>query len=157
MSVLRDRNLSGFLVQRVIYVLTTAGQRRLHPSRMQMHRRLSGIFATLALAQFSLGGIVTRYSPHEVSSCSASAQHKHFQGQLTQVPVMHELAGSGDVPACDHSPQGICTGMLSCIPAIASAASTHSSGVIRPGQARERILGLIPGPSPTPEPPPPRL
>lgn len=160
-SILSGRNLSGFLVQRVIDVLTTPGQRRLHPSRVQMHRRLSGIFATLALAQLSFGGIVARYSAHEVSSCSASAQqklvHGPMHGQLTDVRVMRDIAGLGGTPACDHSAQGTCAGMLSCTPAIASDGSTHSAAVIRPAQVQQRILGLIPGPSPTPEPPPPRL
>ena len=126
-----------------------------------MHRQLSGIFAALALAQLSLGGIVARHAGCEVSSYSSPGQHKHahgpMHGQRTDTRIMQEIAGLGGTPACDHSAQGTCAGMLSCTPAIASDGSTHSAAVIRPAQVQQRILRLTPGPSPIPETPPPRL
>ena len=161
MSDLRGCNLSGFLGQKVIYAPTTAGRRNSHPSGVHMHRRLSGIFAALALAQLSLGGIVARHAGCEVSSYSSPGQVKHahgpMHGQRTDTRVMQEIAGLGDAPACDHSIQGACAGMASCTLALACVGSANFSAVLRTGQARQRVLGLTPGPSRAPEPPPPRI
>lgn len=126
-----------------------------------MHRRLSGIFAALALAQLSFGGIVARHAGCEVSSYSSPGQHKHahgpMHGQRTDARVMHEVAGLGDAPACDHSIQGACAGMASCTLALACLGSAHFSAVLRPGQAPRCVMGSTPGPGRAPEPPPPRI
>jgi len=126
-----------------------------------MHRRLTGIFAALALAQLSLGGIVARHAGCEVSSYSSPGQDKQAHGpmhdQRNDTRVMQEIAGLGDAQACDHSIQGACAGMASCTLALACVGSAHFSAVLRPGQAPQRLMELTPGPGRAPEPPPPRI
>lgn len=126
-----------------------------------MRRRLTGIFAALALAQLTLGGIVVRHAGCEVSSYSSPGQDKHahgpLHGQRNDTRVMQEIAGLGDAPACDHSIQGACAGMASCTLALACVGSAHFSAVLRPGQAPQSLMGLTPGPGRAPEPPPPRI
>ena len=160
-SDLRGSNLSGFLGQRVIYVPTTAGRRKSHLSGVRMHRRLSGIFAALALAQLSLGGIVAHHAGCEVSSYRSPGQHQHaigpMDGQRTDARVVHQAADAGDAPACDHSIQGACAGMASCTLTLACVGSARFSAVLRPGQAPQGVIGLTPGLGRAPEPPPPRI
>lgn len=153
--------LSGFLVQEVRQRLTLAGRSQSHLSGVQMRRRLTAIFATLALAQLSLGGAVAFCPSHRVSSHDMSAQREHSPAgpgchsansrANANVPTNH------GTPSCDPSAQGACVGMTSCAAVIAFARPEHFAAGLRPDQTLPRVLDLLPGRNLAPEPPPPRI
>ena len=125
----------------------TAGRSKSHPSGVHVHRRLSGIFAAVALAQLSLGGVVARHAGCEVSSYSSSGQHEHANGpmdaQRADPRVMHEIAGLGDAPACDHSAQETCAGMASCTVALACVGSARFLVALRASRMNAALQSVM--------------
>ena len=123
-------------------------------------RRVSAIFAALALAQLSLGGAVAFCPSHRLSSHDTPAQHEHTPAGMRchtgDSRANANVPANSGTPSCDHSAQGACVGMTSCTAAIAPAESEHFAAGLRPDQARPRVLDLLPGPTLAPEPPPPR-
>jgi hypothetical protein len=156
----RSCRLSGFLVQRIRQGLTPARRCQSHSSGVQMHRRLSAIFAALALAQFSLGGAAAFCPSHRPSSHDTQAQGEHSPAGIRchtgDSRANVNVPTHSDAPSCDPSAQGDCVGMTSCAAVIASARSEDFAAGLRPDQTRPRVLDLIPGPNLSPEPPPPR-
>jgi hypothetical protein len=126
-----------------------------------MHRRLSAIFAALALAQLSLGGALASCQSHRLSSHDTQAQREHSPAGMSchtgDSRANANVSTNGGAPSCDPSAQGACVGMTSCAAVIASARSEHFAAGLRPDQTRPRVLDLLPGPNLSPEPPPPRI
>ena len=155
-----NSGLSGFLGQKFTYVATTRGRRQLYLWSAQMRRRWSGVFAALALAQFSLGGAVPRCPAPQMSSRGTSAQHAHAArtpvGERADGRVAHDVTNHGGAPTCDHAVPGACMGMTcGTVMAFVESSSLFPAG--HPHHVRPRVLELSPGPSPAPEPPPPRI
>jgi hypothetical protein len=126
-----------------------------------MRRRLSAIFAALALAQLSLGGAVARCPSHPLSSHDTQAQREHSPAGMrchtAETRANANVPTHGGTPSCDPSGQGACVGATSCTAAIASAKSEQFAAVLRADQIRPRVLDLLPGRNRAPEPPPPRI
>jgi hypothetical protein len=125
-----------------------------------MRRRLSAIFAALALAQLSLGGAAARCPSQRLSSHDTQTHGEHSPAGVrchtAETRAHANVPTHGGTPSCDPSAQGGCVGMTSCATAIASAKSEQFAAVLRADQIRPRVLDLLPGRNRAPEPPPPR-
>jgi hypothetical protein len=126
-----------------------------------MRRRLSAIFAALALAQLSLGGAVARCPSHRLSSQDTQVQREHSPSGMrchtAETRANANIPTQGGTPSCDPLAQGACVGMTSCTAAIACTKSDQFAAVLQADQIRPRVLDLLPGRDRAPEPPPPRI
>jgi hypothetical protein len=126
-----------------------------------MRRRLSAIFAALALIQLSLGGAIARCPSHPVSAHDTQVQREHSPAGMrchtAETRAKANVPTQGGAPSCDTLAQGACVGMTSCTAAIASAKSDQFAADLRADRIRPCVLDLLPGRDRAPEPPPPRI
>lgn len=126
-----------------------------------MRRRLSAMFAALALVQFSLGGAVARCPSHPVSAYDTQVQGEHSPAGMrchtAETRANLNVPTQGGTPSCDPMAQGACVGMTTCTAAIASAKSGQFAAVLQRDRVRPLVLDLLPGRDRAPEPPPPRI
>ena len=126
-----------------------------------MRRRLSAILATLAVAQFSLGGTVAGCQLHAQTADNAASGSQHSgTGVNCHAPAGRATSNivlNAGMPSCDYPGSGGCVGMISCAGQIAPIESQQLAAVLRADRASQSVLGLTPRPNRAPEPPPPRI
>jgi hypothetical protein len=130
---------------------------QLHPFTMQLRRFVSGIFACLALAQLSLGSVVTRCPAPHAKLHVAMTAHTHEAHHANGPAATDAEQQSGDHgTSCGQMAQSECARMLSCSVTMDSPVPTTLTALQHDDLIVSRHLGAPLALVRAPEPPPPR-
>ena len=151
---------SGFSLQEIRQGLTLGGLRWLHRWRVQIRRRLSGIFIALALARVPTAPAMPNCSLESPQMDEATLRAAAMPGAMDRHTsargVISTVAPEDPNGSCDPTASTMCAGMTSCTGLIVVAQSRKFAGDLRTEKPRETAGTLNPGRGSAPEPPPPR-
>src|SRR5512132_354259 len=116
---------------------------QLHPYTMQLRRLASGILACLALAQLSLGSVVTRCPAPHAKLHMAMTGHTHEAQHANGLAAIdaEQQSGDRDGSGCGQMAQSECARMLSCSVTMDSPVPTTLTALQHDDLIASRHLG----------------
>lgn len=125
---------------------------------MNLRRLASGVFACIALAQFSLGSVVAHCTVPRTKSHSTMTRHTHEMSRTSDLAATDDPRGSDQErdPGCHRMAQSDCSGMQSCGATMDSPERKPLTLTQRDDRIVSRHLDSPLGLARAPEPPPPR-